>query len=126
MDISSDPPTLKDFTPEQIRAITREACALKAGTPEKRLNQMREAYPDFWYRYPKLLDTCCQGSMDVSQLEFMLSMLTSVGSQQQTLESANKEVQDRLAGAYLPKSMLDAAAAAAAAAPTAEQAPLSG
>ena len=100
---------MKDFSVEEIRRITSLAQAC-TGTAEERLRKMRNDFPDFWFRYPKLLEMSCQENMDMGQLNFMLSMMSSIHSNQTTLASANKEVQARLAGQYLPKEMMEAAA----------------
>lgn len=101
-----EPPNFRDFAVDDIKLIVTEAGTL-TGMPDERLETMRNKYPEFWFRYPKLLETACQGKMDLGQLEFMLDMLKTVTSKERTLECANKEVQNRLAVAYLPKDLMD-------------------
>jgi hypothetical protein len=98
-------PELRDFSADEIRNIVQIAQAMKGGTPESRLERMRNAYPDFWYRYPKLLDMSCQPGMDMRQLEFMLQRMVNVEQKVTTLEHANKEIQEKLTEAYIPQNL---------------------
>ena len=99
-----EPPEIRDFSAEEIRAIVVEA-SQTIGAPDARLGQMRCKYPDFWYRYPKLLDMSCQDNFDMRYLEYMLNMFASVRANKTTLKDASKEVQARLATDYLPKHL---------------------
>jgi hypothetical protein len=106
-----EPPELKDFTVEEIRRICMQvrlarASRREATSAEAMLELMRSKYPDFWFRYPKLLDMCCQPTMDMAHLEYMLGLLSHVQTSQTTMLTANKEVQTRLAETFLPPEML--------------------
>ena len=99
-----DPPELRDFTIDEIMAIARAAQSMR-GSPEQRLQAMRQAHPQFWFRYPSLLEKCCTPDMDMDQLSYMLRMLSSVQGNTTTLAVANKEVQSVLADKYLPQEL---------------------
>lgn len=99
-------PELQDFSPESIRRICREAATSFPGcSGDERLERMRSRYPEFWYRYPKLLDMACQAGMDLTRLDFMLGMLSTVRNDGMGMETANKQVQKILADAYLPANL---------------------
>lgn len=99
-------PELRDFSTEEIRRICREAASSFPGcSGDERLERMRSRYPEFWYRYPKLLDMACQPGMDLTRLDFMLGMLSTVRNEGMGMETANQEVQKILADAYLPANL---------------------
>jgi len=100
---------LREYTPVEILAIAHEARAM-AGTTSQKLDRLREAHPDFWFRYPRLMELCCEGC-DMQRLGFMLSMLGEVKKEARTIESADQEVHESLSKAYIPENLRPSAAA---------------
>jgi hypothetical protein len=98
------PEHLREYSPVEILAVAHEARDM-IGTPEQKLASMRQKHPDFWFRYPKLLEMSCEPGMDMGQLGFMLNMLSDVNKQHTTLDSADRLVHQRLADRFNVNSM---------------------
>lgn len=93
------PDELREYSPVEILSIAHEAKDTR-GTFEQKLALMRGKHPDFWFRYPKLLETCCQPNVDMEQLGFMLNMLSAVKKQKTSMDDADREVHQRLAQSF--------------------------
>jgi len=97
------PETLREYSPVEILNIAYEARDLKGiglNTEAEKLAEMRRRHSDFWFRYPRLLEICCQPNPDMEQLSFMLNMLSAVNKKKTTLEAADKQVHERLADKF--------------------------
>lgn len=91
----------REYSPMEILGIAHQAQSMQ-GTPDDKMERLRREHPDFWMRYPKVLEMCCAaGGCDMQRLGFMLSMLGEVQKGVRTLNSADEAVHASLTQDYL-------------------------
>lgn len=99
----------KKFSAQEILAIAYEARNLAGRSSREKLELMRTRYPDFWYRYPRLLDMCCEDGSDMEQLTYMVNLLAAIDKQTMSMEEASREVHQKLADRFVPAAATAAA-----------------
>ena len=98
---SSDVPTLPSVS--TIRTSINAILALKK--QGKTLDQVRQHHLEFSRRYPKLVETAMQPDLDMSQLEYLLTMFDQVQQQNVSFDRASHAVGKTMFDQYLAPNL---------------------